>query len=78
MTLVSLKLKKIAIWAIVGAEDFGGAVEANQKMVAAIQAAGGNAKVTVVPNEGHFVWPRFYSDTSFYDWFLTQKRASAD
>ena len=72
------KLKKIAIWAIVGAEDFGGAVEANQKMVAAIQAAGGNAKVTVVPNEGHFVWPRFYSDPSFYDWFLTQKRASAD
>lgn len=72
------RLKKIASWAIVGAEDFGGAVEANQKMVAAIKTAGGDAKVTVVPGEGHFVWPRFYSDPTFYDWFLTHKRAGAN
>ena len=72
------RLKKIASWAIVGAEDFGGAVEANQKMVAAIKTAGGDAKVTVVPGEGHFVWPRFYSDPTFYDWFLTHKRPAAN
>jgi pimeloyl-ACP methyl ester carboxylesterase len=72
------KLRKVAAWSIVGAEDFGGAVEANQKMVAAVQTSGGDAKVTVVPGEGHFVWTRFYPDPTFYDWFLTHKRAKAD
>ena len=72
------RLKKTSVWTIVGAEDFGGAVEANQKMVTAIQTAGGDAKVTVVPGEGHFVWPKYYSDPTFYDWFLTHRRLSAD
>lgn len=72
------RLKPVAAWAIVGADDFGGAVAANQKMVAAIQTAGGDAKVTVVPGEGHFVWPKYYSDPKFYDWFLTYKRAATD
>jgi predicted peptidase len=68
------KLKNVAVWAIDGAEDFGAGPENNKKMVEAIKAAGGDAKLTIVPNEGHFVWPIFYSDPKFYDWFLTKKR----
>ncbi len=47
-------------------------------MVQAIQAAGGDAKVSIVPNEGHFVWPKFYADPKFYEWFLTKKRKTAE
>jgi hypothetical protein len=69
------KLKAVtACWAIDGAEDWGGGPENNKKMVDAINAAGGSAKVSIVPGEGHFVWVRFYSDPKFYDWFLTHRR----
>ena len=72
------KLKTVAVWAIDGAEDFGGGPENNKQMVQAIQAAGGDAKVSIVPNEGHFVWPKFYADPKFYEWFLTKKRKTAE
>jgi predicted peptidase len=68
------RLKYTSVWAIDGALDFGGGPENNQKMVEAIQKAGGDAKVSIVPGEGHFVWARFYGEPSFYDWFLQHKR----
>jgi predicted peptidase len=72
------RLRYPSVWAIDGAEDFGGGPENNKKMVDMINAAGGDAKVTIVPHEGHFVWPAFYADPKFYEWLLTHKRLSPD
>src|SRR5262249_2340386 len=68
------KIKGVPAWAIVGAEGFGDGGANCGKMVEALKAAGGDATLTVVPGQGHFVWPMYYSDPTFYEWFLKHKR----
>jgi predicted peptidase len=33
--------------------------------------------MTVIPNEGHCSWVRYYNDRRFYDWLLQHRRLSA-
>ena len=67
------KLKGVAIWIIIGAED-GGFAEGSRRMVKVLTQAGIDATLTEVPGEGHFVWPRFYPKPGFYNWRLANRR----
>jgi len=70
------KLKDVAVWIIAGAQD-GGFTEGSKKMYEALAGNGCNAQLSVIPNEGHGVWGRYYPDPSFYLWFLQYRRPSA-
>ena len=48
------------------------------EVAAAIQAAGGSAKLTVYPDKGHGICYLVYNDGKFYDWLVAQKRLTRD
>jgi predicted peptidase len=68
------KLKSLPIWAFHGAKDDSVPVEGDQAMVAAINACGGNAKISVYPDVGHDVWNVAYDDPKLYAWLLQHRR----
>ena len=41
-----------------------------RQMVEALQAIGGNVKLTVYPEAGHDAWTPTYADPAFYEWLL--------
>jgi predicted peptidase len=73
-TNAAAKLIHIPIWAFHGAKDPVVKVERARQMVDAVNAAGGNAKLTIYPNAGHDAWTETYNNPALYQWLLQQKR----
>jgi predicted peptidase len=46
-------------------------------MVEAVRAAGGTARLTMLPDAGHDVWTETYADSDIYDWLLEHQRSAA-
>lgn len=74
--------KKAARLAGVPARIFHGAAdktvlpEESQNMADAINNAGGEAELTLIPNADHEIWPGVYNNPKLFDWFLKHKRAA--
>jgi predicted peptidase len=69
-------LKYLSTWIIVGGADGDFTVGSN-KMYAALLSGGCDVHLTVIPNEGHGGWERYYNDRRFYDYLMTHRRLSA-
>ena len=67
-------LKNVPVWAFHGEEDSVVAVTNSINMVNAVNAAGGNAKITIYPGVGHDSWTKTYENPELYQWMLAQKR----
>jgi len=73
------RLAKVPIWAFHGGKDETIPPKASQEMVDAIQALGGNAKLTIYPDEGHNSTSRLvYHEGQLYEWLLTQHRPTME
>jgi predicted peptidase len=72
-TNIAPRLAHIPIWATHGVKDAAVPFDADQKIVDAIKAAGGDIKFTPIPEGGHDVWTDVYSGTELFDWLLTHK-----
>ena len=69
-------LAKVPVWAFAGAKDQVVPAERSERMVAAIEKAGGKqAKILVYPEEGHGASRRVFSSQEFFDWMFSQKRS---
>jgi predicted peptidase len=68
------RLKDVPVWAFHGAQDETVPLRRSQEMVDAINAAGGNAKLTVYPEAGHDSWTKTYANPELYEWFLQHTR----
>lgn len=68
------RLVRLPIWAFHGARDDAVPLAAEQRMVDAVNAAGGRAKFTVYPEVGHNAWDQAYADEALYAWLLAQRR----
>jgi predicted peptidase len=66
-------LKYVTTWIITGGAD-GDFFTGSVKMRDVLAAAGDDVHLTVIPNEGHGSWPRYYQDRRFYDWLLKHRR----
>jgi predicted peptidase len=64
---------KMPVWAFHGTEDTVIPVTESRKMVAALQAAGGNVHYTEVPGVGHEVWDVAYANDAMVKWLLSQR-----
>jgi len=64
------RLKALPIWVFHGAQDAVVPIANSEKLVAALQAAGGNIRFTVYPAAGHDSWTETYDNTALYDWLL--------
>ena len=67
------RLVNVPIWAFHGAKDPTVLVEESIKMVEAVNKRGGNAKLTIYPENAHDAWTDTYSDPEVYAWLLTNK-----
>jgi predicted peptidase len=75
--LLAARLKALPIWAFHGAEDEVVPLEESERMVSAVNAAGGQAKLTVYPEVGHDSWTLTYRDPALYTWMFAQRRGGS-
>ncbi|HUW20666.1 MAG TPA: prolyl oligopeptidase family serine peptidase [Sedimentisphaerales bacterium] len=70
------RLKNVPVWAFHGAKDEIIPVNESEEMVAAVNACGGNAKLTVYPDAEHNAWTPTYRNKELYDWFLKHRKVT--
>jgi len=68
------KLKGLPIWAFHGAEDTVVPLSESERIVAAVNRAGGNAKLTVYEGVQHDSWTPAYNTPELYTWMFAQRR----
>ncbi|MBP7935833.1 MAG: prolyl oligopeptidase family serine peptidase [Phycisphaerae bacterium] len=73
---IAYRLRRVPVWAFHGDRDEVVPLYESQRMVQAVQRAGGNARLTVYPGVGHDAWTRTYEGHELYDWLLSHKRAA--
>ena len=72
------RIKQLPVWAFHGAKDEVVPPERSREMVDALQAAGGNVRLTIYPEAGHDSWTESYDNPELYSWLLQHKRTRAD
>ena len=65
------RLVNVPVWAFHGAKDNVVLKEESMKMVDSVNACGGNAKLTIYPENEHDSWSDTYSNPAVFDWLLT-------
>lgn len=68
-------LKDVPVWAFHGSDDESTPVGDSVDMVSRIEAAGGDARLTILPGKGHNIG-EVYDDQELYDWFLAHRKFS--
>ena len=64
------RLVNVPVWAFHGAKDDCVPLEESEKMVDAVNRAGGNAKLTIYPDCDHLSWTPTYSNPEVFAWLL--------
>lgn len=67
------RLKDVSVWAFHGALDKTVLPDESVKMVSAINAKGGNAKITIFPDVAHNAWDYAYTD-EVLKWMFAQNK----
>jgi predicted peptidase len=71
-------LAKVPVFAFAGGKDRVVPAERSQRMIVAIQKAGGKeAKIRIHPNEGHGAGRVVFGSAEFYEWMFSKKQDSA-
>ena len=71
------RLVNVPVWAFHGEKDLVVFVEESKKMVNAVNANGGNAKLTIYPENEHNAWSDTYSNYEVFEWLLSHKNENA-
>ncbi len=71
------RLVNTPIWAFHGAKDSTVLCAESEKMVNQVNALGGNAKLTVYPENSHDAWSDTYKNPEVFKWLLEQKNLNA-
>jgi len=72
------RLVNTPIWAFHGAKDDVVFVEESERMVNAVNKAGGCAKLTIYPENSHNAWSDTYANKEVFEWMLSHKRQSTE
>jgi predicted peptidase len=67
-------LHDVPVWAFHGRKDLVVPFARGMAMVQALNAAGGNARMTEYPEAGHDSWTETYDNPEFYEWLLNPRR----
>jgi len=68
-------LKEVPVWAFHGARDEVVPPHESQRMVDALRACGGSARLTLYPDLAHDSWTRTYDNPALFDWLLQQRKS---
>lgn len=69
----ALRLVNVPVWAFHGGKDPVIPVAESRKMVDAVNAAGGNARLTIYPDNAHNAWSDTYSNPEVFQWLLQHR-----
>ena len=72
----AVRLAGVPVWAFHGGQDKLVLPEESQKMVDAVNTRGGNAKLTIYPNNKHDAWTDTYSNPEVYEWLLSHRNSN--
>lgn len=64
------RLVNVPVWAFHGKKDSVVFVEESEKMINAVNKNGGNAKITIYPENEHDAWNDTYSNPKVFNWLL--------
>lgn len=67
----SKRLINVGVWAFHGGQDKTVLPEESTKMVEKINKLGGNAKLTIYPDNAHNAWTDTYSNPEVFQWLLS-------
>ena len=67
-------LKHVPVWAFHGDKDKLVSIERSREMVNAVNARGGNAKLTIDHNAKHIGCTKTHNNKEIYEWFLSHKK----
>lgn len=70
------RLKNVPVWAFHGGKDEIVFPEESRKMVEAVNRAGGIARLTIYPENGHDAWSDTYADYRVFQWLLSHKNSN--
>lgn len=68
-------LKDVPVRVFHGAKDDRVPVEESINLTKILEGCGGDVKLTVFPDEGHFCWDQVYEDQANWDWMFGQQKA---
>ena len=71
------RLVYVPVWAFHGKKDSTVFAEESEKMVNAVNRCGGNARLTMYPENGHDAWSDTYSKREVFEWLLTNRNSNA-
>lgn len=71
------RLVNVPVWAFHGKKDNVVLVRESEKMVEAVNNCGGNAKLTVYPDNEHNAWSDTYGNEEVYSWLLSHKNENS-
>jgi predicted peptidase len=64
------RLRDMPIWTFHGAQDTVIPLRRSEELVKALEACGGDARLTVYPEAGHDAWTETYANPALYEWLL--------
>lgn len=68
------RIKDIPVWAFHGAKDDVVSMDESERMVDAVNRAGGNARLTVYPENAHDAWTDTYRNYKVFEWLLENEK----
>ena len=71
------RLKEVPIWAFHGGKDTTVLPEESVHMVEKVNKRGGNAKLTIYPENEHNAWTDTFENPEVFAWLLSHRKASA-
>ena len=71
------RLLNVPVWAFHGGKDSVVHPEESEKMVDAIARRGGDAKLTIYPENGHDSWTDTYANWEVFEWLLSHTNQNA-
>ncbi len=72
------RLVNVPVWAFHGAKDNVVQLEESVKMVDAVNRCGGNAKLTVYPENQHDAWSDTYNNYEVFEWMLSNTNTNLE
>ncbi len=77
ITRLAANMRGVPTWVFHGLKDEAVPEQESANMVAALKAAGGNVRYTMLPEAGHIdAWVHAYGEAGLFEWFLQQRKAS--
>ena len=67
-------LRGLPVWAFHGLLDDVVPIQETAKLVAVLQEAGGDVRITVYPDKNHDSWTETYASPELYEWLLSHHR----